>query len=557
MHNPAWGTMVAGGRIRNMKRFESESRDLRQVFDAMVDGVLHFDPSGRITMANRAACRMLAWDPSGREILELGLAGRLYHRGGSRLPPTEYPAVRALAGETVRDQPLLFDTSPGVQASVLSSASPLLEDGHVTGAIVSFHDVTSLETANSRLRETARQSAALIRIGNIVSSTLEVDEIMQASIRETCDAVGAETAAIVMWHNGVWSTRYTYRFPMDIVGVVLTDEEAPHAAMARASRTPIAIDDAMNDTRVNVEVMTRYGIRSVLTMPLIVQGDVVGVMFMNHHTSAVAFTPPQIEFTANVATTISLALHNARLFSAQRDVADTLQQAMLTLPERLPGVDFSCIYRSASESARVGGDFYGIFQLGSGRIGITVGDVSGKGLEAAAMASVVKNTIRAYALVGDPPAEVLRKTNEVMGPALDASSFVTALFGVLDPVGRTFTYSSGGHPPAILFGPGHDPLVLHEGGTVIGPFPKSVYREQTCPLALRDHIVLYTDGLTEARGAESLYGEARLLEALRGCPARSSAEQVVEHIFFDALDFADGHLSDDLALLAIRLDPRG
>jgi PAS domain S-box-containing protein len=193
-------------------RADSDIRDLRQVFDAMVDGVLRFDRSGRIVMANRAACRMLGWDPSGREMIELGLAGRLFHRDGTQLPAIEYPAVRALAGETVRDQALLFRMADGRSASMLSSASPLMDDGHVTGAFVSFHDVTSLEEATARLRETARMSAALIRIGGIVSSTLEVDEIMQASIRETCDAVGAETAAIVMRTDSGWLTRYSYRF---------------------------------------------------------------------------------------------------------------------------------------------------------------------------------------------------------------------------------------------------------------------------------------------------------------------------------------------------------
>lgn len=539
-----------------MDRSESESRGLRQVFDAMVDGVFQFDPAGRIVVANRAACRMLGWDPGARELFEIGLAGRLSHSDGSALPATEYPAVRALAGETVNNQPLLFRTFDGTIASVLSSASPLVDDGHVSGAIVSFHDVTSLEAANARLRETARLSAALVRIGSIVSSTLEVDEIMQATIRETCDAVGAETAAIVMRDDGAWLTKYSYRFPADIIGVVLSDDEAPHAAVALATRAPVAIDDALNDPRVNADVMRLYGIASVLTVPLTTQSQVIGVVFLNHHTAPVAFTPSQIEFTANVATTVSLALRNAQLYSAQRNVADTLQQAMLTVPERLPGVEFACVYRSATESARVGGDFYAVFQLSAGRIGVAVGDVSGKGLEAAATASVAKNTVRAYALAGDAPAEVLRKTNEVMGPALDAQSFVTLLFGVLDPSARTFTYCSAGHPPAVLFGPGHKPVILHEGGTILGPFPGTAYREEVCEISTRDHLLLYTDGLTEARGDHSRYGEERLLAAVAAVAPRASAEQVVEHLFFDVLDFTDGHMSDDLALLAIQLAPR-
>jgi PAS domain S-box-containing protein len=530
----------------------SEMRDLRQVFDAMVDGVLHFDTEGRIVLANRAACRMLGWDPTAREIAELGLAARLFHRDGSALPTVEYPAVRALAGETMRDQPLLFGTSGGRMVSVLSSASPLLEQGLVVGAIASFHDVTSLEEANARLRDTALMSAALIRIGAIVSSTLEVDEIMQAAIRETCDAVSAETAAIVMREDGAWVTRYSYRFPTEIIGVALTDEEAPHAAMAFRTAAPVAIDDAYQDPRVNRSVMEGYGIRSVLTMPLIVQRRVVGVMFMNHHAAPVAFTPAQVQFASNVATTISLALHNAELYEGQRTVADTLQQAMLTMPERLPGVEFSCLYRSATESARVGGDFYDIFEAPDGRVGVTIGDVSGKGLGAAATASMVKNTVRAYALAGDAPADVLRKTNGVMRFSLDPASFVSVLFGLLDPSRRVFTYCSGGHPPAVLLGADRRPRLLREGGTVIGPVPDAAYRQETCALGPKDLLVLYTDGLTEAGSAGARYGEERLLAVLRGVPPRTTPERLVESLFFDALDFAGGTLSDDLALLAIR-----
>jgi serine phosphatase RsbU (regulator of sigma subunit) len=287
-------------------------------------------------------------------------------------------------------------------------------------------------------------------------------------------------------------------------------------------------------------------------MPLIVQKRVIGVMFMNHHTEPVAFTPAQIGFASNVATTISLALHNAELYEGQRTVADTLQQAMLTIPDHLPGVEFSCLYRSATESARVGGDFYDMFEAQCGRVGITIGDVSGKGLEAAATAAMVKNTVRAYALAGDAPADVLHKTNNVIRFSLDPASFVSVLFGVLDPVDRTFTYSSGGHPPPILLGNDREPTLLRAGGTVIGPVPDAAYAQETCLLGPRDYLVLYTDGLTEAGAGGVRYGEDRLLTVLRDVPRRATPEHLVEHLFFDALDFAGGTLSDDLALLAIR-----
>jgi sigma-B regulation protein RsbU (phosphoserine phosphatase) len=168
---------------------------------------------------------------------------------------------------------------------------------------------------------------------------------------------------------------------------------------------------------------------------------------------------------------------------------------------------------------------------------------------------MAKNTVRAYALAGDAPSEVLRKTNAVMRRSLDAASFVSVLYGLLDPAERTFTYSSGGHPPAILLGPDREPRLLREGGTVIGPVSDAEYAQETCFLGPRDHLVFYTDGLTEAGSGGARYGVERLLAALRAVPPRTTPEHLVEHLFFDALDYAGGTLSDDLALLAIRPAP--
>jgi PAS domain S-box-containing protein len=538
-----------------MKTAGSEPEDLRQVFDAMVDGVIHFDAHGRIILANRAACRMLGWDPTARELVDLGLKSRLFARDGSQLTAHQYPAARALAGETLRDFPLLFRSPSGQTCVVVTSASPFVRDGEITGAIVSFHDVTLQEAALQELREAAGQSAALARIGGIVGSTLEVDEIMRAAIRETCEAVGAETAAIVMRRDGAWLTTYSYHWEQDIIGIVLTDEEAPHAAMALASAAPVAIDDALNDPRVNREVMEGYGVRSVLTMPLIQKSTVIGAMFMNHHSKAVAFSQGQIDFAAHAAATISLALRNAELFDNQRRVADTLQQAMLTLPDHIPDVQFSCLYHSATESARVGGDFYDIFRIPGRRIGVVVGDVPGKGLAAAATAAMAKNVIKAYALVGERPSEVLRMANEALRPSLDAASFVTILFGVLDVDAHTLTYSSGGHPPALLLRDGAPARFLSEGGTVVGAFADAAFGEQTQAIEPGETLMLYTDGLTEARWEGALYGEPGLSRAVAAAPEHASPERLVEYLFFDVLDFAGGQLSDDLALLAVRLAP--
>jgi serine phosphatase RsbU (regulator of sigma subunit)/HAMP domain-containing protein len=399
-------------------------------------------------------------------------------------------------------------------------------------------------------------SSALAEVNRLVHSTLEFDEVMGRIISVTSDAVGTETAAIVMRENGLWFTRYSYNFPQEIIGVVLTDEQAPHAATALRTGHPVAIDDAYNDPRLNREVMESYGIRSVLTMPLIVQDEVIGVLFMNHHSKAVEFNQAQVDFAESVAATVALALHNARLYEGEHRIAETLQQALLALPETIPHLRFAHIYRSATEAARVGGDFYDLFEIEHGLVGVAVGDMSGKGLDAAALTSLVKNIIRAQAMdVQKSPAEVMRVVNSVLLRESEPEMFATVLFGVLDTATGRLVYCNAGHTTAAVGRPGAAMVRLPSNSTLVGALPEAVFADSEAQMHREDLLFLYTDGLTEAHGEGGMFGEDRvfgILEGLEGGDPWIAATRVVQ----EAGSFAGGHLSDDLAILAVALTER-
>jgi serine phosphatase RsbU (regulator of sigma subunit)/HAMP domain-containing protein len=399
-------------------------------------------------------------------------------------------------------------------------------------------------------------SQALAVVNRLAHSTLEFDEVMQRIISVTCDAVGAETAALVMREQGQWCTKYSYNFPQDIIGAVLTDEQAPHAAMALKSGHPVAIDDAYEDPRINNEAMRGYGIRSVLTMPLIVQDEVIGVVFMNHHTRPVAFDREQVEFAESVAATVALALHNARLYQAEHRIAEALQQSLLALPVTLPHLRFAHVYRSAAEAARVGGDFYDLFQIEGDLVGVTIGDVSGKGLDAAVLTSIVKNTVRAQAMDADKtPAQVMAVANKVLFRESEPEMFATVFFGVLDTATGRLVYCNAGHPTVALGRPGTPMKALRSNSTLVGAFPDVAFVDSVATMGRDDLLFLYTDGLTEARGDGGMFGTQRvfsLLEELESGDPWIAAARVVQA----AGDFAGGHLSDDLAILAVELTDR-
>jgi serine phosphatase RsbU (regulator of sigma subunit) len=266
----------------------------------------------------------------------------------------------------------------------------------------------------------------------------------------------------------------------------------------------------------------------------------------------VIFDSTYLNFIARFAASVSLALENARLYKAQRNIADTLQKSLLVMPERVAGIDFGYEYRSATEAAQVGGDFYDIFELEHGKVGIVIGDIAGKGVEAAALTSVVKNAIKAYAFENSSPALVLSKTNELTIKVFSPGYFVTVFFGILSLASGKLTYCNAGHPAAIIKRAEGSVDVLTEHSPVIGAFAGTKYTDGTEVLVQRDVLFLYTDGLVEARRDRELFTEDRLIDFIRAL-GPVSARELPEIVYKEVIDFTGGRLSDDIAILTVSL----
>ncbi|MFC9471847.1 PP2C family protein-serine/threonine phosphatase [Nocardia sp. NPDC056952] len=241
--------------------------------------------------------------------------------------------------------------------------------------------------------------------------------------------------------------------------------------------------------------------------------------------------------------------------SAIQAFASTLQQTLL--PPALPmvaGLELACHYATASLQ-EVGGDFYDVFPLHSGRWAFFLGDVCGKGPEAAALTSLTRYTLRATALIDPDPDTVLPALNTalLLEPAV-GTRFCTAVFGVLTPHeggGFTVTVTTGGHPPAYhLRGQGMVEAI-HPGGMLIGAVAEARFASRTFHLAPGEGLLLYTDGLTEARTASgAMIGEQGVSDFLSARTATITATALIEDIV--ALIDATPHgAADDIALLAL------
>jgi sigma-B regulation protein RsbU (phosphoserine phosphatase) len=234
------------------------------------------------------------------------------------------------------------------------------------------------------------------------------------------------------------------------------------------------------------------------------------------------------------------------------DAAREIQMAMLT--KDFPDTDIVCVRAELEPAREVGGDLYDVFALDPNRIFFCVGDVSGKGVGAALFMAMTKTLLKSRAMNDPSPASIVTHVNEVLEADNDACMFVTLWLGILDLSTGTVTYTNGGHNPPYLcsldgrveaLSVGHGPVVAAVGGMV--------YQESQLQLAPGDQLLLYTDGVTEARDpSDALYTEDRLERLLRDTPA-PTAEGRLRTTIDDVWRFqADAEQSDDVTVLALQ-----
>jgi len=535
------GVFAAARDITKRKEAEDKLRLFSEAVENAPDAVQIVDLFGYVLYSNRAVEEMYGFsrkDYLGKHVNEMNadpeFAGKVI--------------VPALHNSGRWDGELMVKHKSGHIFPVWLAASLVKDDkGKPLAMVGIIRDLTERKRAKTL-------GDALNTINMTLNSTLDFDPIMRQVAAESAQAIGSETGAIFLLEDGNWVVKYIYGLPEDIIGTKFDDEGAKGACLAARERKPVVGNDALNDPRLNPKTMRKYNIKSILIAPLIVKNEVVGALYFSNHSAAIPFDEEQVDFACKLSASISLAIKNARLYKQEREIANTLQTALLTIPERVPGVDFGHMYRSAAETAAVGGDFYDLFALDRERVGIIIGDVSGKGLEAATITSLVKNTIKAYAYHEPSPAIIISKTNEVILKASAPFIFVTVFFGILDTRSGRLAYCNAGHPPPILKRKS-GMETLETGSTALGVLGDLTYPDGLESISPGDLLILYTDGVTEARCGQAFFGEQSLLRLLAQLE-RTSTRDVPEAIFNELLTRCRCKLTDDIAILTLSLSQK-
>lgn len=454
---------------------------------------------------------------------------------------------------------------------VIGIYTPLTRQNKITeketGLLMALANQAAVAIENARLYKETRESEAKLKASNEdlrilnrvaldISSGLDLTELLEKTVRNAVDLVGADIGSIGLCDEDSGKVKCKYEISaMPSIKNAKPPKDLGLIETVQWTNKSVYTNDYRHDPRASKEALM-LGVNAVAVMPLLIGERMLGALQVASLSGKV-FNENDIALLEAVASQAAVAIENANLYGRERDVAETLQNALLAVPDNLSGIKLGLLYRAATNRSKVGGDFYDFIEFADGKIGIVIGDVSGKGLEAATATALAKMTIKAFAYECDSPSEVLARANRVVSSQMSSGQFITIAFIIIDPATGDCRYAIAGHPSPIIVDYETSAVrQLYIGSTPLGVLDGAKYENHQDKLAPSEVILLYTDGLLEARNGQGMFGEEGIVNTLLGI-ANPDIKDIPKILLDAAEEFSKGKLSDDVAIIAVGLDGEG
>ncbi|HEX2086905.1 MAG TPA: SpoIIE family protein phosphatase [Solirubrobacteraceae bacterium] len=445
-----------------------------------------------------------------------------------------------------------------------------LEEGGGVGIIAV--EITDQRRAEEALAEAHRRDALMARAGQLLSTALSVKEtadlVASLVVPELADWCFVELVRddrridrVSYLHRDPaklrWLSEYERRYPLDPDAPVGSPNVVRTGEPELIGELPDEFLVAAAQDEEHLRILREVGFVSVCIVPLIARGRVLGdIALATDAESGRRFGPDVLVLARELADRCALALDNAAVY-AQRDlVAMSLQEELLppTLPQ-IPGLDVGARYAAAGEGNEVGGDFYDVFPSDTGWR-VVIGDVVGKGPAAAAVTGLARHTLRAAAPYEQAPSALLAVLNRALLAERAGERLASVACVQLEPAGDELdlTVSVGGHPLPLVVDAGGAVREVGRFGQLLGVEPEHRAVDVRDRLRPGELLVLYTDGVVDARGPAGVFGEERLRALLRDL-AGNAPTRVVQRIEAAVLAASGGRPHDDIAIVALRVRP--
>jgi len=471
------------------------------------------------------------------------------------------PAVDAFLGEHAGSEVLLATAMRGGRpGAVIAFVAPgharrfsdedrALAEGFATQVSLALDNAYNYERARGR----AANLETIFRISQAVSSSLQIKVVLNRVLDVVQKIFSADAVSLMTIEEGGRKVRTAMARGLVSQELVRFECEPGGDVPGWVFSTgkPVRIDDLESTIGEFARVSSDQGLHSALSVPLLARGRSLGVLSVLA-TDVGLYTEEDMELLHTFASQAALAIDTAELYSREHSVASVLQGSIL--PERLPEfdeVESSSVYLPAGGEAEIGGDYYDLFRFPDGSLILAIGDVCGKGVLAATKTSMIKYAVRGLAAAGLGPARIMTEVNRMVTESGAPSDIVTLWVGLLDVERGILTYANGGHPSAQLYRPETREIDrLSPTGPLLGAVNMARFEEQRTTVQSGDIVLLFTDGVTEARRGNKFFGEGRVR---RGLSYGGRAADVTKRLLSALGRFVPGQLRDDAAVLVVRI----
>lgn len=458
--------------------------------------------------------------------------------------------------------PMLVGEKPVGVIWVFSGEPNAFNKGHLQ-LLQTIAGQAAVAVENARLFETARREAkerkTLYEIGATISSSLDLKQVLDLIIDSIKAVVPYDAAGFFLIRKGTTEIEASVErgYPPGIHDLVGLKIGRGLVGTVAKEGKPLSVPDVTKDPRY---VQARLETKSEVIVPLVSKGEVIGVINLECDEFC-AFGEAEIDLLSSFASQAAIAIENARLYQEVKEkkhledelvVAREIQQSFLPKQDPVyPGFE---IAGTAIPSEQVGGDYYDFIPITDGQLGVVIGDVSGKGVPAALIMASFRASLIAEIRNNYSIATILGKVNGLLCESIDAASYVTAVYGVLDTRSRVLTFSNAGHNYPLWVRKDGGVRNLESGGTVLGAFPDSAYEEERLDLLPEDVLVFYTDGVTDARNGDGeMFGEERLLSLIQEVRGRNAPQ--IRQAVLDSLEafVRPAPQFDDITLVVLKV----
>ena len=434
----------------------------------------------------------------------------------------------------------------------------VFEGGEMSGPPASSTVITSLEGA---LAHPAMASAgtgpkasasmqALIRAGQELTKNQKLSELFPVILDLAIQAVNAQRGVLMILESG-------HLVPRAHKGDGFRISTAVRDRVLR-EKTSVLVRDAQMDDAFKLRMsIVEQKVHTMMAVPLQTKDEIIGLLYVDSPFILREFTADDLSLLTVMANVAAIRIETARLLEIEeaeralkRDLSQAAEIQGRMLPDKAPEVAGADLAGFNAPCRTVGGDYYDFFPYGEGRVGLALGDVSGKGMPASLMMMALH--ARVQVLAADPGglATFMTRLNKATCANCPSNRFITFFFCVLDASTGALAFANAGHNPPIVMRASGEAEMLEGGGPVLGVLPIAPYSEMHAQLERGDMLVLYSDGVTEATDlAFEEFGEARFIEVLRGHRTRPAAE-VVAAVVNSLGEFAAGApQADDITLV--------